>query len=149
MGKKISYESDRQQESRTLPLFDGRQPERPEVSHDFIVTRSSMRKAIQLAIDVCGLEDKQIAGSLGIDVAQWSRIKTGNAWFPQDRLVEFMKLVGNDIPLIWLAHQRGYELRPLRSALERENLELRERVAQLERDQETIVEFVQRTGVRK
>ena len=145
MSKNFAPQADRQQESKTLPLFDGRSPERPEVSRDFIISRPSMTRAMKLAIDVSGLEDKQVAGALDIDLGQWSRIRTGNAWFPQDKLPAFMSLVGNDIPLIWLAHQRGYELRPLRSSLERENEDLKRQLAEKERDMEVIRQFVKQT----
>jgi len=88
-GKKFGHRPDRQLESRNLTLFDDRTPEPSEISREYIISRPSLRAAMRLAQDVSGLEDKQLADGLGIDVAQWSRIKTGSGHFPipdgQDR----------------------------------------------------------------
>lgn len=48
------------------------------------------------------------------------------------KFVALMDKCGNDAPLMWMLHQRGYDLHSLRrreSELERENRELRERLA--------------------
>lgn len=70
---------------------------------------------------------------------------TVGAHFPHDKLADFMEIVGNDIPLRWLAHQRGHELRPLRSTLEQQNAELRAQIAEQQRQLEAIKAFVRET----
>lgn len=133
---------DRHDESRSLPLFPGPpKPEQHEVSDEFIHSRPTLLHALNFAQELSGLEDKQIAGELGIDLGQWSRIKSGNAHFPTNKYVAFMRLVGNDIPLVWLAHAMGYELKPLESDLERENARLRQELAQAIHDREVEREY--------
>lgn len=128
-----------------LDAFGPAAPKQAVVSDAIIQAQPSFLAAILLAMTVSGREDKQIYSPLEIDHAQWSRIRGGTANFPVNRLDQFMDLVGNDIPLRWLAFKRGFELKPLRSELERRVLELE---AQLEREREarsTIVRFVKET----
>lgn len=134
--------------SHSVTQLDAFGPEPPKpaiVSDDIVRAQPSFLAAILLAVTVSGLDDKQIYGPLDINHAQWSRIRGGGANFPVDQLDEFMNIVGNDIPLRWLAFKRGYELKPLRSALERRVLELEAENEQLRRDKNTIVRFVQET----
>lgn len=128
-----------------MPLFDGRHPERSEVSREYVISRPSLRAAMRLAQDVAGLEDKQLADGLDIDVAQWSRIKMGNGHFPTDKFVRLMELVNNDIPLVWLAHQRGYELKHLQSSLEQQLEAERAKRIEAERKYEIVEKFMKET----
>jgi len=70
--------------------------------------------------------------SLGIDAGHWTRISKGEAHFPQEKLNALMDFCGNEVPLIWLADRRGYELKPLMTSLEKENAELRAKIAEQE-----------------
>jgi len=81
--------------------------------------RKDFLSAINLCIEVSGLEDKEIRIELGIDAAQWSRIRKGDAHFPPNKLQSLMTVCGNEIPLIWLAHAQGYELRQLETETQR------------------------------
>lgn len=121
---------------RQIELIAKNKPEPVDIPLDLIRRRTSFIKAVQLAIDTSGLEDKEIYGELELDAAAFSRIRKGTAWLPQDeRLVRFLDVVHNDIPLIWLAEARGYDwstIRKKRSAterrleeVERENADLR------------------------
>ena len=108
-----------------------------------ISKQSSMTKALQLCQTLSGLDDAKFYGSNGIvkDQAQWSRImgQSGSANFPQDKLNLFMDLAGNEAPLLWLAHSRGYDLeslRPLETQLERENRLLREELQRVNSERE-------------
>lgn len=112
---------------RDLPL----KGEMVAVDTVIVERQPDMTAAILLCQQVGGLEDKQVASALGMDPAQWSRIKTGSAHFPQDRLGKFMDACANEAPLIWLATRRGYALTPLETELERRlrtEREARERV---------------------
>lgn len=66
--------------------------------------------------------DKELCGPKGIvnEQAQWSRIKSGQHFFPQDRLGLLMDACGNEAPLFWLARRRGYLLTPMESETERQ-----------------------------
>jgi len=78
-----------------------------------VMRRKDFLGAINLCIEASGLDDKEIYVELGIDPAQWSRIRKGDAHFPPNKLQSLMTVCGNEVPLIWLAHAQGYELRQL------------------------------------
>lgn len=85
-----------------------------------VARQQDMTGAILLGQQIAGLEDKEVAGALAMDKAQWSRIKSAQAHFPQDRLMNYMDVCANEVPLIWLANKRGYELVPLQTEMERQ-----------------------------
>lgn len=95
-----------------------------------VLAQSTMLGAIKLCISLAGFQaDKQVYGALGIDAGHWSRVMRGEAHFPVDKLTELMDLCGNEAPLIWLTHARGYDprsLRKLESETERHLREARE-----------------------
>lgn len=98
-----------------------------------IVKQPTMTKALQLCQTLSGKDDAQFYGPDGIvkDQAQWSRIMGASPHnFPHDKLNLFMDLAGNEVPLMWLLHSRGYDLNSLRH-LETET-EKRLRLAQEE-----------------
>lgn len=105
-----------------------------------VVAQPSFLASIKLCISLGGFEaDKQVYGALDIDASHWTRILRGDAHFPVDKLIDLMDLCGNESPLIWLAHARGYdpaslrqreteterELRQAREALDAERLKVR------------------------
>ena len=95
-----------------------------------VARQSSLTGAIILCQTLSGLDDKEICGKGGVinAAATWSRIKSGENNFPQDKLAEYMDMCGNEAPLIWLADQRGYSLRPKETELQRQlKIEKRER----------------------
>lgn len=117
-----------------LPKHDA-----PDTDMDTIARQPSWLAAIRLCVQVSGLQDNQVAIELGIQEAQFSRILAGKANFPPLKLVPLMDVCGNEIPLQWLAHHRGYGLVRLKSRLEneleesqRENAELRLKLAHFE-----------------
>lgn len=75
--------------------------------------------AINLCVDLSGIPDDSIHEHLGIAQAQWSRIRKGNAHFPPNKLEALMDYCGNEVPLVWLAIKRHYELIPTLSAMEK------------------------------
>ncbi|MCG7945832.1 MAG: hypothetical protein N0C84_05740 [Candidatus Thiodiazotropha taylori] len=100
-----------------LPLARDMQP----VDIEVIRKQPSLSAAIKLCISLSGFDsEKQIYMTLGIDAGHWTRISKGDAHFPQDKLEPLMDLCGNEVPLIWLANRRGYELKQLQSEVEKE-----------------------------
>lgn len=80
-----------------------------------VIAQPSLLAAIKLCISLGGFEaDKQVYGALDIDAGHWSRIHRGEAHFPVDKLPALMDLCGNEAPLIWLTHARGYDPTSLR-----------------------------------
>lgn len=105
----------------------------PPVDKTYVLSLPSFRRALRYSMSLADLEPKQVYEPLDMDKATWSRIENGAQAFPPDLLGRLAMLTGNDAPLIWLAHSRGYDLRPLRSELQ-ERLEAAEaHAAELER----------------
>ena len=122
MRSKILHAVDDPQ--RSLPLSKP-QP----VGEEVVFAQSTFSAAIRLAANVSGMDEKQIYRELDIDPGHWTRILNGDAHFPVDKLERFMDLVANEIPLQWLAHQRGKGLVLLESESTRRLREAEEALA--------------------
>lgn len=133
---------------KQLELLTGRdQPHVEEVTPQLvrvIKNKPTLLSAWNFAAQFSELEDKQIYGPLGIDPSHWTKITKGTASPPaDDRFLQFMDVVGNDFPLIWLAEARGWDwltIRKHRSNLERENEALKEDLAAHKRTIQLLVE---------
>jgi hypothetical protein len=112
------------------------------VGIEVIESCATFLDAIKLSLSISGLEGKQISGHLGIDPGQWSRVLTGDANFPLKKLMEFMELCGNKIPLIWMAVKCGYTLSPLKSELEMELATVRAEKEELKKKYDTAIEVL-------
>lgn len=107
-----------------------------EVNPAEVARKTSMGAAIGLCAELAGLEPKQIQGKLAMDKGQWSRWESGSEGVIWPKLSALMDVCGNDAPLHWMLHQRGYDLhsiRKLETETERENRRLREENAALRR----------------
>lgn len=81
----------------------------------------NMTQAIQQCKLLGGFDnDKRLCSKLDIDDGQWSRIMGGKAHFPHEKWSLLFDICGNEVPLYWLAYQRGYELKHLENELERQ-----------------------------
>lgn len=92
-------------------------PESQAVDKALIANQPTMTRALHLCQQLSGKDDAQFFGFNGIvkDQAQWSRIMgSGQHHFPQDKLNLFMDIAGNEAPMLWLLHSRGYDLESLR-----------------------------------
>lgn len=121
---------------RQMPLVEKAEP--IEVDKALIHRQKSMTAAIALCVQAAGLAEKEVYLPLGIDASHWTRISKGDAHFPLELLGPLMDLCGNEAPLEWLAHSRGYELRPLESELERQVRMEQERNADMARELEIL-----------
>lgn len=99
--------------------------------------KQTLGAAIELCAELAGFAlDKELQQALGVDKAQFSRWQSGTEgvmWSKFDRL---MDVCGNDAPLMWMLHQRGYDLhsvRKLESETEKVNRQLREENTALRR----------------
>lgn len=104
-------------EQGELPL--ARRTKKAIVPPELIVRQKTLCDAIALCKQMSGLQEKEIYLALDIDPSHWTRIMKGDAHFPTDKLNQFMDLCGNETPLMWLAHSRGYGLVVLKSESER------------------------------
>lgn len=124
-----------------LLLSRAREPMPEEISLEIIARKKTLLDAINLCIDLSGLDDKEIGLSLGIDAGHLSNIRKGKAGcnFPLIKLDDLMTLCRNEIPLIWQALKRGKGLHLLEGEAERQlrlereaRLKAEERLAYLE-----------------
>jgi hypothetical protein len=114
-----------------------------DVSEEVITKLPNFKAALKLCKDISGLNDQQVSQELGIDPAQWSRIWSGQAHFPPEKIPCLMDLCGNIVPLRWLALRYGYELRPLKSQTELENEALRAELTQIKIEFDAVKKFMQ------
>jgi hypothetical protein len=129
-----------------LALLPTARPIRSEVSDELIARLADEHAAILLSMQVSGLADQQLADQLEIEYAQFSRIKSGHAHFPQRKLLTFMDVCGNEILMRFLVMRRGYGLHRLLSDVETENEQLRRKLADKDRELEIIQKFMRGIG---
>jgi len=108
-------------------------PLRPEE----VVREKTLGDAIALCAKAGGYAlDKSLQLELEVDKAQFSRWMSGTEGIVWPKLDRLMTACGNDAPLLWMLHQRNYDLHSLRqqeTEVERQNRLLREEVAALRR----------------
>jgi hypothetical protein len=106
------------------------------VSPHEIVRKTGLGGSIELCAEVGGLEPKAIQTELKLDKAQWSRWVSGGEGVVWPKLRALMDLCGNDAPVLWMAHDRGFDIGRMQryeSEIERQNRLLREENAALRR----------------
>lgn len=108
-----------------------------EVRPEEVAREKTLGAAIALCAKVGGHEfDKTLQMALGVDKGQFSRWQNGEEGIKWPKLSALMDVCGNDAPLLWMLHDRGYDLNSLRrreTETERENRLLREEVIALRR----------------
>lgn len=108
-----------------------------EVRPEEIAREKTLGGAIDLCAKVAGYAlDKTLQSELEVDKAQFSRWQSGTEGIVWPKFVRLMDLCGNDAPLLWMLHQRGYDLSSLRkreSEVERQLREANEQIVALKR----------------
>lgn len=108
-----------------------------DIRPEEVARKQSLGDAIQLCAELAGFGlDKALQQRLDVDKAQFSRWMGGTEGVVWPKFARLMDVCGNDAPLHWMLHQRGYDLQSLRkleSVTERENRLLREENAALRR----------------
>lgn len=116
------------------------------ISVDVIARQRNFLSALTLCVQSSGLEDKEIYMQLGIDAGHWSRIMKGDAHFPVNRLNDLCEICGNEAPLIWWAHSRGYGLVMLKTEAERRIEDLETQLAKERERRQWAEEIATRRG---
>lgn len=102
-----------------------------------VAREKTLGDAIALCAKVGGYAfDKALRMELDVDAAQFSRWQSGGEGVVWPKLDRLMDVCGNDAPVFWMLHQRGWDLASLRrteTETERQNRELREENAALKR----------------
>lgn len=107
----------------------------PMVPLDEIVRKPTLGKALEYCAELAGYGyDKQLESALSkhgthVDKTQLSRWQQGSEGVKWEKLKSLMDVCGNDAPVLWMLHDRGYDLHSIRKRegeLERQNRQLRE-----------------------
>lgn len=107
-----------------------------EVTAQEVAREKTLGGAIGLCLKAAGLEPKELQVHFKWDKAQWSRWESGQEGVLWPKLTQLMDYCGNDSPLLWMLHDRRYDLHSIRrteTEYERENRLLREENAALRR----------------
>lgn len=92
------------------------------VDHILIKQCDELLDAILLCVHLSKKTHTKIRDTLGIDRGHWSRIMTGQAHFPTNKIKPLMELCGNLAPLQWLANASGIPLAIDEKQVRRANL---------------------------
>jgi len=101
-----------------------------------IARKKTFGQAIDLCLEVGGLEPKQIQTDLKVDKGQYSRWKDGQEGIKWEKLQCLQQRCGNAAPVLWMFYRSGFDLESARrreTEVERENRLLREENAALRR----------------
>jgi hypothetical protein len=107
-----------------------------------VMRKPTLGRAIEYCAELAGYSyDKELEHALAkagvkVDNTQLTRWKQGGEGIKWDKFCAVMDVCGNDAPLYWMNHARGYDIHSLRrreSETERENRLLREENAALRR----------------
>lgn len=85
-----------------------------EVNPSEVGRKTSLGASIELCLELAGLEPKQLQADLKLDKAQFSRWSSGQEGVVWPRLCAVMDRCGNDAPLLWMNHARGWDLHAMR-----------------------------------
>ena len=85
-----------------------------EVNPSEVARKASFGASIELCLELAGLEPKQVQADLRLDKAQFSRWASGNEGVVWPNLSAVMDRCGNDAPLLWMNHARGWDLHAMR-----------------------------------
>lgn len=110
-----------------------------EITPQEVMRETTLGGAIGLCAKAAGLEPKAVQAELRMDKAQWSRWESGQEGIVWPKLAAVMDTCGNDAPLLWMLHARGYDLSSIRkreTETEKENRLLREELARKRSERE-------------
>lgn len=86
-----------------------------EVRPEEIARKQTLGAAIELCAELGGHAlDKTLQQELEVDKAQFSRWQSGTEGIVWPKFERLMDACGNDAPLLWMLHKRGYDLHSLR-----------------------------------
>lgn len=105
-----------------------------------LAREKSLGDAIQLCAKLAGFSlDKELQQRLDVDKAQFSRWTSGTEGIVWPKFTRLMDECGNDAPLLWMLHQRGYDLESLRKRQSEVEIRLeqaQQTIARLEQERE-------------
>lgn len=100
-----------------------------------IARKNTLGAAIELCAELAGYAlDKSLQQELEVDKAQFSRWMSGTEGIVWPKFEKLMDACGNDAPILWMLHQRGYDLNSLRKRESETEQRLRETQQALDRE---------------
>jgi hypothetical protein len=84
-----------------------------DVSVREVTREKSLGGALSLCAKAAGYEGKEVCDLLKMDKGQWSRWESGAEGVVWPKLTVLMDKCGNDAPLLWMLHDRGYDANSL------------------------------------
>ena len=110
----------------------------------------SEAKVIADMLKNSGLQDKTVAIDIGVDAAVLSKASSGQARLSEGAMDKLMDTCGSEAWLHYWMLKRGYDPRKLHrfeTDLERENRQLREKLARIEEQREIEIRYVRELRV--
>lgn len=105
-------------------------PIRPSFAE--VARKQTLGAALEMCADLAGFSlDKTLQLKLNVDKGQFSRWQSGGEGIMWPKFEALMDTCGNDVPVLWMLHRRGYDLgsvRRLESETERELRQAREQL---------------------
>lgn len=135
----------------TLPLRVKRHPVPVDLSRAALDAIKNYGHACSRCAEAAGVQDKTVVADLSyddeakVDAPTWSRIKANSAAASHETREALMDAMGNELPLMWELHRRGYDpnsLRRYETDLQKRVRELEEQLAQERQEREVITRFV-------
>ena len=117
-------------------MSDGAQMGLPvEVPVGEVKRKKDFAQSISLCAELAGYNlDKQATAGIAMDKGQWSRIKGEREGIKWGRLKKFMDCMGNSAPVLWMAHDMGWDIGSFR----RQETEHEMRIRQLEEENQQL-----------
>lgn len=97
-----------------------------------IERKKTLGQVLTLTYEAADLTPKEVCYRLGCNKAQLSRWEGGAEGIIWPKFNDLMDVCGNDVPVLWMAHQRGFDLHAMRRR--ESELEQRLRLVTEERD---------------
>ena len=91
-----------------------------KVNIELVASLGTFQEALLLCKSISMLEDTVIAERMGMTLEEFVAIWSGDGHFPMNKLIDYMKICENIIPLLWLALKCGYNLKALENEMEQE-----------------------------
>ena len=118
-----------------MPLTKSADSDQKYIPDGIVFLQSNSKGALGLSIIASGLEYQDVYKPLGISASVWTKIiSSGTSNFPNDKIGELQKLVGNDIYIRWLANECDLDICQRKSTLEEELDQAQEKIKSLEHD---------------
>ncbi len=105
-----------------------------EVTPAEIAREKTLGGAIELCAKAAGFSlDKELQQEPGVDKAQFSRWQSGQEGIVWPKFLRLMEVCGNDAPIFWMLHQRGYDIGSVRKRETETERKLREAIEERDR----------------